>query len=191
MPPEASSKQPARRSTAPVKAPFSWPKISLSISVSGMAAQLTATKGRALRGLRSCSVRATSSLPVPLSPVIEHRHVGRRDLLDQAEDLAHRRRAAHQRAQHAALAQPPPRHFQLDCGLALPRGVGQDGAQARGVHRLLQKVVRAQLHGVHGQLNGPHGGEHHHGQVGVQPRCPPRTAWSAGRCRPCAASSGR
>ena len=35
-----------------------------------MAAQLTATKGLGRRGLSSCRVRATSSLPVPLSPVI-------------------------------------------------------------------------------------------------------------------------
>ena len=70
VPPSASSKQPTRRSTAPVKAPFSWPKISLSMSDSGIAAQLTATKGPPFRGLNSCSVRAASSLPVPLSPVI-------------------------------------------------------------------------------------------------------------------------
>ena len=38
---------PAVRSLAPVKAPFSWPNSSLSSSVSGMAAQLTATKGPA------------------------------------------------------------------------------------------------------------------------------------------------
>ena len=55
---------------APVNAPFSWPKISLSISVSGMAEQLMATNGLFLRGLSSWMVRATISLPVPLSPVI-------------------------------------------------------------------------------------------------------------------------
>ena len=70
MPSWASSKHPARRSTAPVNAPFSWPKISLSRSVSGMAAQLMATNGPRARGESSCSVRATSSFPVPLSPVI-------------------------------------------------------------------------------------------------------------------------
>ncbi len=48
LPPAASSKQPARRSTAPVNEPFSWPKISLSISVSGIAAQLTADEGPCL-----------------------------------------------------------------------------------------------------------------------------------------------
>ena len=35
-----------------------------------MAAQFTATKGPFDRGERSCRVRATSSLPVPLSPLI-------------------------------------------------------------------------------------------------------------------------
>ena len=50
VPLSASSKQPVRRSSAPVKAPFSWPKISLSISVSGIAAQLMATNGLFLRG---------------------------------------------------------------------------------------------------------------------------------------------
>ena len=53
-----------------MNAPFSWPKISLSSRVSGIAAQLTATNGPLARGESSCSVRATSSLPVPLSPLI-------------------------------------------------------------------------------------------------------------------------
>ena len=38
-----------------------------------MAAQLTFTKGLARRSLASCTARATSSLPVPLSPVISTR----------------------------------------------------------------------------------------------------------------------
>ncbi len=73
----ATSKQPARRSEAPVKAPFSWPNSSLSISVSGSAAQLMATNGPCRRVLSACSERATSSLPVPLSPVIRtHARLG-------------------------------------------------------------------------------------------------------------------
>ena len=68
VPPSASSKRPSRRRWAPVNDPFSWPKSSLSIRVSGMAAQLTATKGPFARRLARCSVRATSSLPVPDSP---------------------------------------------------------------------------------------------------------------------------
>ncbi len=70
MPRSASSKQPWRRSNAPVKAPFSWPKISLSSRVSGIAAQLIATNGNAARGLNWWMVWATSSLPVPDSPLM-------------------------------------------------------------------------------------------------------------------------
>ena len=45
MPPSASSKRPARAAAAPVKAPRSWPKSSLSSRASGSAPQFTATKG--------------------------------------------------------------------------------------------------------------------------------------------------
>src|SRR5687767_7835091 len=69
VPPCARSKKPWCWRSAPVKLPFSWPKISLSIRFGEMAPQLTARNGRARRRLKSCTVRATSSLPVPLSPV--------------------------------------------------------------------------------------------------------------------------
>ena len=68
MPPSASSKRPRRAATAPVNAPFSWPNSSLSIRLPGTAAQLTATNGPSARALQACSVRAATSLPVPLSP---------------------------------------------------------------------------------------------------------------------------
>ena len=70
VPPCASSKRPVRRSVAPVKAPFSWPKSSLSTSPLGKAAQFTLTSGRSRRPLRAWIARATSSLPVPVSPEI-------------------------------------------------------------------------------------------------------------------------
>ena len=73
VPPCARSNLPRRRATAPVKAPFSWPKSSLSSSSPGIAAQLTFTKGRARRAEPACSARATSSLPVPFSPVTSTR----------------------------------------------------------------------------------------------------------------------
>ncbi len=69
MPPSASSMRPRRRSVAPVNAPFSWPNSSLSSSVSVSAAQLTATNGPAARLLWAWIARATTSLPVPLSPL--------------------------------------------------------------------------------------------------------------------------
>jgi hypothetical protein len=46
VPPSDISSFPLRRYWAPVKAPFSCPNSSLSIRVSGMAPQLTATMGK-------------------------------------------------------------------------------------------------------------------------------------------------
>ncbi len=53
-----------------MNAPFSWPKSSDSRSVSGIAAQFNGRNGRSARGLSPWTPRATSSFPVPLSPVI-------------------------------------------------------------------------------------------------------------------------
>ena len=61
---------PAARACAPVNAPRSWPNSSDSSRSFGIAAVLSATNGPAARGLCRCSARATSSLPVPDSPVI-------------------------------------------------------------------------------------------------------------------------
>ena len=52
VPPSASSKRPIRFSVAPVNAPFSWPKSSLSRTPSPKALQLTATNGRPTRSLQ-------------------------------------------------------------------------------------------------------------------------------------------
>ena len=55
---------------APVKAPLAWPKSSLSSRSSGIAAQFTATNGPPARADARCSTLAATSLPVPVSPVI-------------------------------------------------------------------------------------------------------------------------
>src|SRR4051812_3346821 len=68
VPPAAASRRPTLAAWASVKAPFSWPNSSDSSRSSGMAGQSTFTKGAPLRPPRSCSRRATRSLPVPLSP---------------------------------------------------------------------------------------------------------------------------
>ena len=60
----------AAATAAPEKAPFSWPKSSLSTSSAGTAAQFIFTKGCSRRGDSSWMARATSSLPVPFSPRI-------------------------------------------------------------------------------------------------------------------------
>ena len=47
---------------------LTWPKSSLSSSDSGIAAQLSLTNGPSWRSLQRCTMAATHSLPVPLSP---------------------------------------------------------------------------------------------------------------------------
>ena len=68
MPPWAAWKKPSRSLSAPVKAPFRAPKNSLSMRFSGIAPQLTATKGAVERGPSSWIIRAARSLPLPDSP---------------------------------------------------------------------------------------------------------------------------
>ena len=70
MPPCACSKRPRWRLCAPVNAPRSWPKSSDSSSSGGTAGVLTAMKGPFEHGLCSWRARATSSFPVPDSPVM-------------------------------------------------------------------------------------------------------------------------
>ena len=69
VPPSASSKYPFLVATAPVNAPFSWPKSSESIVPSGMAPQFTAMYFACLRGDPAWMICGKNSFPVPLSPV--------------------------------------------------------------------------------------------------------------------------
>ncbi len=70
VPPFANSNRPMRRWYAPVNAPFSWPNNSEAISEGARAVQFTLTKARSERGECLWMARATSSLPVPVSPVM-------------------------------------------------------------------------------------------------------------------------
>ena len=70
VPPSASANLPFLVVVAPVKAPRIWPNSSDSSSVSGIAAQFTLMSGMSRCALRSWMARATSSLPVPVSPVM-------------------------------------------------------------------------------------------------------------------------
>ena len=70
VPPDASSNQPARRVAAPVKAPRSCPKSSLSASSRGKRAAVHGHERARGRGPELVQrARQSSSLPVPLSPV--------------------------------------------------------------------------------------------------------------------------
>src|SRR3989304_3530824 len=55
---------------APVKAPFSWPKSSLSMRFPGMAPQFMGMKGLFFLTLWEWIAMAMSSFPVPLSPAM-------------------------------------------------------------------------------------------------------------------------
>ena len=71
VPPSASSKQPMRSVRASVNAPLTWPKSSLSSTPSDSPPALTATNGlRRRASTAACSRLATTSLPVPCSPVM-------------------------------------------------------------------------------------------------------------------------
>ena len=70
VPPWASASSPGDDRSAPVNAPRSYPNIKLSNSSCGIAAQFTTTNGPRRRADCWCSSRATSSFPVPVSPVI-------------------------------------------------------------------------------------------------------------------------
>ena len=70
VPPLAIWKCPRRCSVAPVKAPLRAPNSSDSNSSAGIAAQLTATKGRSRRQPEKWIDRASSSFPTPVSPWI-------------------------------------------------------------------------------------------------------------------------
>ena len=95
----------AADATAPVKAPFTWPKSSLSIRFSGMAPQLMATNGPPSRGCCGGGARcAMSSLPVPVSPVMRTLMSVVGDLLELAEHLHHRRAGADDLAEPLVLA---------------------------------------------------------------------------------------
>ena len=69
VPPAARSNAPACSACAPVNEPFSWPKSSLSIRLGGTAPQSKTTNGPRARGLASWIARASTSLPVPVSPI--------------------------------------------------------------------------------------------------------------------------
>lgn len=64
----AISTRPGLVPKAPVKAPFSYPKSSLSSRVPGIAGQFTFTQGPVFHGEFAWIIRAIMSLPVPLSP---------------------------------------------------------------------------------------------------------------------------
>ena len=80
MPPSASSNLPRRSAAAPVNAPFSWPKSSLSISSVGIAAQFTLTNGPGGKRALAVDVRGQQFLAGAGLARQQHAGVGSRHL---------------------------------------------------------------------------------------------------------------
>ena len=68
VPLSASSKRPFFGYTAPVNAPFTWPKRFDSSKSGGRLPEFTVMNALSARAECRWNARATSSLPVPLSP---------------------------------------------------------------------------------------------------------------------------
>ena len=167
MPRWASSTLPILRPVAPVKAPFSWPKSSLSSRFSGIAAQLMATKGPLARGRELVERPAISSLPVPLSPSSSTvASVAGRALQREHRLLERRVLAQHARQPVAPLVVLLQQH-QLGRHAARLDGAVEQQQQVVGVHGLGQEVGRPLLHGAHRVLDGAEGGHHHDRRLGV------------------------
>ena len=168
MPRCAISNLPGLRATAPVKAPFSWPKSSVSSSVSGIAAQLMATNGASARGLSAWSERANSSLPVPLSPSSSTVVSVAGSLLQPGEHLAQSevfadqlRCAAPDRElflEQQVLGDDPP----------LLERARHEQQQVIGIDRLGEKIEGAFLHGGDRILDAAVCRHHDHRDVGVE-----------------------
>ena len=103
MPRSAASKAPFRVLTAPVNAPRSWPKSSLSTRLSGSAAQLMATNGPDGSRPEPVEVARDQLLAGPALADDQHLARHRRDPGDRLAQLRHGRAAADQRGLPAEL----------------------------------------------------------------------------------------
>ena len=175
MPPAARSNRPGFWRSAPVKAPRSWPKSSLSTRPSGSAPQLTRMNGPAARSEWRCKAAATSSLPVPLSPTISTGGVGRGGEADRLEDLAHRgaladraraRRRPRSEESPRLVAGSRPQRLDLEGQGTLPQRPLQGQQDLVEVERLGQVVVGPAAHRLDRGGRAAEGGDDDHRQVG-------------------------
>ena len=170
VPPSACLKRPSRRETAPVNAPRSWPKSSLSSRPSASAAQFNRTSGLSARGEAAWIASAMSSLPVPLSPVMSTLARGGTHLRDQREDLLHLRVVGDDVMERVAVAQPVPEAPRLLEEARLLHRALDDRGERLVLERLGQVVVGAALHRVDRARDRPerrHHDEHRAGRRGA------------------------
>ena len=103
VPSSAISKHPMRSTRASVNAPFTWPNSSLSAIPSASPPAFIVTSGLARRSLWACTQAATTSLPVPCSPVMSTLASDGAIALDRLADLDDGRRLADEGGRRAAL----------------------------------------------------------------------------------------
>jgi hypothetical protein len=107
---------------------------------------LTFTNGWSRRPDSWKIVRATSSLPVPLSPRTEHRDVGVGDLLDDLADLAHLLVVAAQEQQLGLRARATAQPLDLLLEAPLLERLLERELELLDLERLAQEVRSAQTH---------------------------------------------
>ena len=164
----AVSKRPLRIVMAPVNEPFSWPNSSVSSSVSGSAAQLTLISGCGLRLLARCSASATSSLPVPDSPVMRTVASDGATLpMSLKTSSIGLRRADDALALGRALAELQAKGADLRAHVGVLEDAPQGGEQVVDVERLGDVVVGAVLHRLDGGRGAAEGGHHDDLELGV------------------------
>src|SRR6185436_8801134 len=160
VPWSASTNLPSFFSCAPVNEPFSWPNRIDSTRFSGIAPQLTEMNGLPERSEAPWMQRAMTSLPTPDSPRIS-------SALDEADDLAHRRRAGdHVLEAHLAVGFLG-EALHLAAQVRELEGVADRDGDALWRGRLHEEVDRAGPHGLDDSVDAAGGGEHDDREVGA------------------------
>ena len=151
---------------APVKAPFSWPKSSVSRNSRESPAQFRSTNASSARGPFSWSQRARTPLPAPVSPWI-------RTGLSEAATLPPRRRApgSPRSCRGTDRAAPAPARaagrLLLPVALVLEQPL-EDHGQGLQLDRLRQELLRALLDRLDREVDRAVRGEDDDGHRGVQ-----------------------
>ena len=146
--------------TAPVNDPFSWPNSADSTSSAGMAARFTGMNGPSARPDSRWIIRASSSLPVPLSPRISTVASSPATLRTRSSDLAHRAaRAGHERPLALVGHLGAQRHH-LPVQVRALGGVAHERQHGVVLEVLGDVVVGAELHRPDGGLDLVDGRDH-------------------------------
>ena len=154
VPPSAISNLPSCCRTAPVKAPFSWPKSVLSTSSDGTAARLTGMNGAV--GVRRLVVQAPRDHLLAGAALALHQHRGVElgDLAHQVHDVAHHRARAGDEVADAVLVGDLRRQrLDLAAEVLLLAGVAHQRAQRVVLEVLGDEVVGALLDRLDGGLD--------------------------------------